>query len=99
MRGGILMSVGYFPESLNQAILVGTMLVEKLCVVASYLSTMPARLQRRLAPELIRHIKVEYKLMVIIIIKRCVISLSLYIYIYVYIYVYVYAHKSAAILF
>ena len=30
LRGGILMSTGDFPESLNQAMLVGTMLVGRL---------------------------------------------------------------------
>ena len=32
LRGGILTSIGDFPESLSQAILVGTMLVGKLDV-------------------------------------------------------------------
>ena len=33
IRGGILMSIGGFPESLSQAILVGIMLVGRLGVV------------------------------------------------------------------
>ena len=33
LRGGILMSIGNFPESLSQAILVGTMLVGRLTVI------------------------------------------------------------------
>ena len=32
LRGGILMSIGDFPESLSQAMLVGTMLVGRLGV-------------------------------------------------------------------
>ena len=32
-RGGILISIGHFPESLSQAMLVGTMLVGRLGVV------------------------------------------------------------------
>ena len=32
LRGGILMSIGDFPESLSQAMLVGVMLVGRLCV-------------------------------------------------------------------
>ena len=33
LRGGILMSIGNFPESLTQAILVGVMLIGRLGVV------------------------------------------------------------------
>ena len=34
LRGGILMSIGNFPESLSQAVLVGIMLVGRLGVIA-----------------------------------------------------------------
>ena len=34
LRGGILISIGDFPKSLNQAILVGIMLVGRLGVLA-----------------------------------------------------------------
>ena len=36
-RGGILMSIGDFPESLSQAILVGIMLVGRLAYVSLFL--------------------------------------------------------------
>ena len=39
LRGGILMSIGDFPESLSQAMLVGTMLVGRLGVGICTLST------------------------------------------------------------
>ena len=47
LRGGILMSVGNFPESLSQGILAGVILVRRLGVGPGSIGSTPARLRSR----------------------------------------------------
>ena len=89
LRGGILMSIGNFPESLSQAMLVGIMLVGKLGVRShpSGLAPEPREASRY-------YIIHEYY---ITLCYQCILVTHIYIYIYIYaqyvcIYIYIYTH-------
>ena len=97
LRGEILMSVGNFPESSRQAILVGIILVGRLGVAACPDRRRPPTRARTTQwrgcweagrlPESLIYIYI-YVYVYIYIYIYIYISLSLYIYIYIYIYIY-----------
>ena len=85
LRGGILMSIGEFPESLSQRILVGISLVGRLGVPAWFGKTIRVLRRTCRVPE---HLNVYMYIYIYTYIHTyihvfiCNISLSIYIYIY-----------------